>query len=90
MVSLDFTCETEKGKATENKPKQSISEMLALGQDEAPKNYTPYIKYTKLEFKVHKFLCLLFVIFFCLYVVVVSSTQNSTCENFKDGRRDNC
>ncbi|KAJ6433711.1 hypothetical protein OIU84_017416 [Salix udensis] len=45
----------EKGKATENKPKQSISEMLALGQDEAPKNYTPYIKYTKLEFKVDTF-----------------------------------
>ncbi|KAG5233111.1 phospholipase SGR [Salix suchowensis] len=45
----------EKGKATENKPKQSISEMLALGQNEAPKNYTPYIKYTKLEFKVDTF-----------------------------------
>ncbi|KAL3574143.1 hypothetical protein D5086_024756 [Populus alba] len=45
----------EKGKATENMPKQTISETLALGQDEAPKSYTPYIKYTKLEFKVDTF-----------------------------------
>ncbi|XP_061946303.1 phospholipase SGR2-like isoform X3 [Populus nigra] len=45
----------EKGKATENMPKQPISETLALGQDEAAKSYTPYIKYTKLEFKVDTF-----------------------------------
>lgn len=71
LASLDFLCRTEKGKATENMPKQTISEMLALGQDEAPKSYTPYIKYTKLEFKVLKLLFLLFVISFYLYVVVV-------------------
>ena len=64
-------CQTEKGKAPEHMPKQPISETLALGQDEAAKSYTPYIKYTKLEFKVHKFLFLLFVISFYLYVVVV-------------------
>ncbi|CAK7328847.1 unnamed protein product [Dovyalis caffra] len=50
-----FVCILENDKATENKPKQPISEMLALGQDEAPKSYTPYIKYTKLEFKVDTF-----------------------------------
>ncbi|CAK7345988.1 unnamed protein product [Dovyalis caffra] len=43
------------GKAIENKPKQPVSNMLAVGQDEAPKSYTPYIKYTKLEFKVDTF-----------------------------------
>ncbi|KAF9670533.1 hypothetical protein SADUNF_Sadunf13G0078900 [Salix dunnii] len=56
IANLESKCgggnENEKGKAPENMPKQSISEMLA---DEAPKNYTPYIKYTKLEFKVDTF-----------------------------------
>ncbi|XP_011006185.1 PREDICTED: phospholipase SGR2-like isoform X2 [Populus euphratica] len=45
----------ERGKATENMPKQPISETLALGQDEAARSYTPCIKYTKLEFKVDTF-----------------------------------
>ncbi|KAJ6952360.1 phospholipase SGR2 [Populus alba x Populus x berolinensis] len=35
--------------------KQPISKKLAVGLDEAPKSYTPYIKYTKLEFKVDTF-----------------------------------
>ncbi|XP_059449528.1 phospholipase SGR2 isoform X1 [Corylus avellana] len=35
--------------------KQPIDEKLPPGQDDAPKNYTPYIKYTKLEFKVDTF-----------------------------------
>jgi hypothetical protein len=32
--------------------KQPIDEKLPPGQDDAPKSYTPYIKFTKLEFKV--------------------------------------
>ncbi|KAF3446704.1 hypothetical protein FNV43_RR11884 [Rhamnella rubrinervis] len=36
-------------------PKQPISENLPLEQDDSPKSYTPYIKYTKLEFKVDTF-----------------------------------
>jgi hypothetical protein len=48
-------CETENGKATESMTKQPISKKLAVGLDEASKSYTPYIKYTKLEFKVHEF-----------------------------------
>ncbi|XP_057994716.1 phospholipase SGR2 isoform X2 [Hevea brasiliensis] len=35
--------------------KQPISEKLPSGLDDAPKSYTPYIKYTKLEFKVDTF-----------------------------------
>ncbi|KAJ7950329.1 Phospholipase SGR2 [Quillaja saponaria] len=34
---------------------QSKSEKLPRGQDDAPKSYTPNIKYTKLEFKVDTF-----------------------------------
>uniref|UniRef100_A0A2N9I6S3 DDHD domain-containing protein n=1 Tax=Fagus sylvatica TaxID=28930 RepID=A0A2N9I6S3_FAGSY len=34
---------------------QPIDEKLPSVQDDAPKNYTPYIKYTKLEFKVDTF-----------------------------------
>ncbi|KAL4594274.1 hypothetical protein ACB092_12G009000 [Castanea dentata] len=34
---------------------QHIDEKLPSGQDDAPMNYTPYIKYTKLEFKVDTF-----------------------------------
>ncbi|KAB1210959.1 Phospholipase SGR2 [Morella rubra] len=34
---------------------QPICEKLPPGQDDAPRNYTPYIKYTKLEFKVDTF-----------------------------------
>ena len=33
---------------------QHIDEKLPSGQDDAPMNYTPYIKYTKLQFKVKK------------------------------------
>ncbi|KAJ0024171.1 hypothetical protein Pint_07041 [Pistacia integerrima] len=36
-------------------PKQSISEKLEPMLDDEPKSYTPYIKYTKLEFKVDTF-----------------------------------
>jgi hypothetical protein len=32
--------------------KQPIDEKLPPGQDDPPKSYTPYIKFTKLEFKV--------------------------------------
>ncbi|KAF3950278.1 hypothetical protein CMV_023941 [Castanea mollissima] len=35
--------------------KQHIDEKLPSGQDDAPMNHTPYIKYTKLEFKVDTF-----------------------------------
>ncbi|KAL4594280.1 hypothetical protein ACB092_12G009400, partial [Castanea dentata] len=34
---------------------QHIDEKLPFGQDDAPMNHTPYIKYTKLEFKVDTF-----------------------------------
>lgn len=85
-------CQTEKGKATENMPKQPISETLALGQDEAAKSYTPYIKYTKLEFKVHKFLFLLFVISLSLCCGGILVFASSTCDRISnsDGRRENC
>ncbi|KAJ9676198.1 hypothetical protein PVL29_024946 [Vitis rotundifolia] len=36
-------------------PKQPFYERVPTGQDVAPRNYTPYIKYTKLEFKVDTF-----------------------------------
>ncbi|XP_044510209.1 phospholipase SGR2 isoform X3 [Mangifera indica] len=36
-------------------PKQPISEKLKTVPDDEPKNYTPYIKYKKLEFKVDTF-----------------------------------
>ncbi|KAJ6952358.1 phospholipase SGR2-like isoform X4 [Populus alba x Populus x berolinensis] len=59
IAELEFKCgggdASENGKATESMTKQPISKKLAVGLDEAPKSYTPYIKYTKLEFKVDTF-----------------------------------
>ncbi|RQP03542.1 hypothetical protein POPTR_019G072300v4 [Populus trichocarpa] len=59
IAELEFKCgggdASENGKATESMTKQPISKKLAVGLDEASKSYTPYIKYTKLEFKVDTF-----------------------------------
>ncbi|KAF9661517.1 hypothetical protein SADUNF_Sadunf19G0077100 [Salix dunnii] len=59
IAEFEFKCgggdASENGKATENMTKQPASKKLAVGIDEALKSYTPYIKYTKLEFRVDTF-----------------------------------
>ncbi|KAJ4713806.1 phospholipase SGR2 [Melia azedarach] len=46
---------SEKNEVLPSNSKQPISEKIPTNVDDAPKSYTPYINYTKLEFKVDTF-----------------------------------
>lgn len=51
-MDIDLLYVTNAGNGEVLATVQPICEKLPPGQDDAPRNYTPYIKYTKLEFKV--------------------------------------
>ena len=48
--------------------KQPIDEKMPPGHDDAPRSYTPYIKYTKLEFKVKERRFLVLCVISCFFL----------------------